>query len=431
MSNYERGLTILDISDPSSPFQAGFFDTYPALNTTNFNGAWGVYPFLPSGNVLISDIQRGLFVLKDNTLASSTVAAFADSVTTTQSDTILTLPVMKMGNDALSVGYQVIRGSANADDVVMSQGELTWAQGDDAAQNISLAIAPNAANEGDELFFVRLYNPQGGGIAPGLGYMRVTIEGTAQTYVAELNIDEVTALETDANITVSVSRLGGTEGELSVEYMVESDTATVNQDVEAQSGTLTWAEGESQAQTITVALINDNDEEAEERFFITLSAENEEQLGSFNQTTVTIKDDESNQAPIVNAGDDFAALLRTSQTLQGSASDPENALVSVLWEQTSGPAVTLADAQTLQASFTTPDNPATLTFSLTATDEFGVASSASIAVDVQAPAETVDLGNDTVRSSGGGSLGAFSLIGIAAFMLRRRLRACQNNAGAH
>jgi choice-of-anchor B domain-containing protein len=431
MSNYERGLTILDISDPTSPVQAGFFDTYPVLDTTNFNGAWGVYPFLPSGNVLISDIQRGLFVLKDNTLASSTVAAFADSVTTTQSDTTLTLPVMKMGNDALSVGYQVIRGSANADDVVMSQGELTWAQGDNAAQNISLAIAPNAANEGDELFFVRLYNPQGGGIAPGLGYMRVTIEGTAQTGVAELNIDEVTALETDANITVSVSRLGGTEGELSIEYMVESDTATVNQDVEAQSGTLTWAEGESQAQTITVALINDNDEEAEERFFLTLSAENEEQLGSFNQTTVTIKDDESNQAPIVNAGDDFAALLRTAQTLQGSASDPENALVSVLWEQTSGPAVTLADAQTLQASFTTPDNPATLTFSLTATDEFGVASSASITVDVQAPAETVDLGNDTVRSSGGGSLGAFSLIGIAAFMLRRRLRACQNNAAAH
>ena len=66
MSNYRRGLTVLDITDPNQPEEIGFFDTYPtpSENSANFAGAWGVYPFLPSGNILISDISYGLFIVK-------------------------------------------------------------------------------------------------------------------------------------------------------------------------------------------------------------------------------------------------------------------------------------------------------------------------------------------------------------------------------
>jgi len=35
MSNYERGLTVLDISDPTAPVEASFFDTYPTFNSTS------------------------------------------------------------------------------------------------------------------------------------------------------------------------------------------------------------------------------------------------------------------------------------------------------------------------------------------------------------------------------------------------------------
>lgn len=66
MSNYRRGLTILDITNPNQPSETGFFDTFPnpSENTATFAGAWGAYPFLPSGNVLVSDSTYGLFVLK-------------------------------------------------------------------------------------------------------------------------------------------------------------------------------------------------------------------------------------------------------------------------------------------------------------------------------------------------------------------------------
>ncbi len=64
ISYYESGYVVLNISDPENPIVAGYYDTYPLSNNSNYNGAWGCYPFLPSGNILISDIQEGLFILR-------------------------------------------------------------------------------------------------------------------------------------------------------------------------------------------------------------------------------------------------------------------------------------------------------------------------------------------------------------------------------
>jgi choice-of-anchor B domain-containing protein len=62
-ANYRSGLRVFDATDPVAPVQVAWFDTYPADDNSNFNGAWSTYPYLPSGIVLISDIERGLFVV--------------------------------------------------------------------------------------------------------------------------------------------------------------------------------------------------------------------------------------------------------------------------------------------------------------------------------------------------------------------------------
>jgi choice-of-anchor B domain-containing protein len=63
LSHYESGLKVLDISNPDSIFEVGYYDTYPQGESPNFNGAWGAFPFFGSGKVLISDIQTGLYVV--------------------------------------------------------------------------------------------------------------------------------------------------------------------------------------------------------------------------------------------------------------------------------------------------------------------------------------------------------------------------------
>jgi len=89
-SNYTRGIGILDVTNPNAPVQLSYFDTYPTTNGATFNGAWGVYPFLPSGNILISDIQRGLIVVREQSGAPTPTPAITNTpaVTLTPSNTL-------------------------------------------------------------------------------------------------------------------------------------------------------------------------------------------------------------------------------------------------------------------------------------------------------------------------------------------------------
>ena len=62
-SYYKDGITIVDVSRPENMITVGRYDTYTQGSGNGFNGAWGVYPYLPSGNIIVSDIDNGLFVL--------------------------------------------------------------------------------------------------------------------------------------------------------------------------------------------------------------------------------------------------------------------------------------------------------------------------------------------------------------------------------
>ena len=62
---YYEGVQVFDISDPTNPVRIGFYDTFLGPDVNSFAGNWGVYPYLPSGNILASDMQSGLFVLQN------------------------------------------------------------------------------------------------------------------------------------------------------------------------------------------------------------------------------------------------------------------------------------------------------------------------------------------------------------------------------
>ncbi|WP_419934483.1 choice-of-anchor B family protein [Candidatus Palauibacter sp.] len=64
-SNYVSGLRIFDISDPENPVPAGFFDTVPGSpDQPGFAGSFSNYPFFPSGNIIVSSMREGMFVLR-------------------------------------------------------------------------------------------------------------------------------------------------------------------------------------------------------------------------------------------------------------------------------------------------------------------------------------------------------------------------------
>ena len=70
-SYYTDGVQIFDVSDPNHINRIAYFDTDRTSTSYSpvFRGCWGVYPFLPSGNILASDIQSGMWIFKVNASA--------------------------------------------------------------------------------------------------------------------------------------------------------------------------------------------------------------------------------------------------------------------------------------------------------------------------------------------------------------------------
>ncbi len=76
LSYYGEGIQVWNIEDPTQPQRVGFYDTTPNQNTYG-GGIWGAYPWLPSGNILGSDINNGLFIVRVEELTTLPVV-YAD-----------------------------------------------------------------------------------------------------------------------------------------------------------------------------------------------------------------------------------------------------------------------------------------------------------------------------------------------------------------
>jgi len=278
MSNYTRGLTILDIADPTDPAEIGYFDTHPPSDNGAFSGAWGVYPFLPSGNLLVSDFYGGLFVLGDRARSSEHVQIGFGSRTFAgeEGDEVSVSVVRTGGGDAVAVDYAVLVGSADRADIVASTGTLEWpsqSSEGDTVRNISVPLLRDDIDEPIERAFVRLSNPTGGAVLADLSMAyifvgdpgRGTSIGFAQTQIA---IDE-----TAKRLIATVERSGSPLGEASVAYEIGPISATPGADYLAvEPGELSWADGDATARTIAVPLIEDGEEEPAEQFEIRLSS---------------------------------------------------------------------------------------------------------------------------------------------------------------
>ncbi|MBT0585108.1 choice-of-anchor B family protein [Alteromonas oceanisediminis] len=420
MSNYERGLTILDISDPLAPEEIGYFDTFPSSNNPSFNGNWGVYPYLPSGNILASDIQGGLYILRDETLDEDAAkVGFANTQFSINEGQTASFEVVKSGNGAMSVDYHIIEGSARSNDFDASAGTLSWSASETAPKTITIEAIADSGDETDEVFFVRLSNPVGGAIVNKDSTSFVTIPATGLVRgVVGFQQESLIVKETDGTITVDVARTGGADESLKVNYALTNGEAVIGGDIESATGSLLWGDGDSADKTISLTLIDDTESEPNESITLALSASNTALLSGDNQLTLTIRDDESNQPPTANAGNDLQVNTRQSVTLVGSASDAESD-VEVSWAQTSGPSVTLNFSDTDAPTFTAPNSASMLIFELTVTDDFGLTATDTATVTVNAPVSDNASNNS---SSGGGALNMLSMLWVMLILAIRQYR---------
>ncbi|WP_333608317.1 Calx-beta domain-containing protein, partial [Arsukibacterium sp.] len=370
--------------------------------------------------VIGSDINSGLYVLRDQT--SNPVAgslAFSSAGQQVQAGEQVQIAVQRLaGSAAVSVGYEIIGIRAEPGlDYQVQRGRLHWAENDSSPKTITLTTLDRGLEAKRELY-VRLYHPQQGATLSSPSYFRLQFgEDPATPGVVSFVSDELSVVEADTNVTIPLRRLGGSDGALTVGYLLEGGTATIGEDLAAASGELSWADGDSSERQIVLQIFADDLPEADETAVLRLISIAGSELGEFSELTLTILDTDSNTPPSINLGENRQVNARQTVTITAQVSDQEGDAISYAWQQVSGPAVSLQNTNSPSVSFVAPNSSSQLVLSLTATDARGAASSASISINVIA---TPPVDNSS-SSSGGSTLPLMVLCLSALWGLRRSL----------
>lgn len=276
MSNYSRGLTVLDISDPTAPQTVGSLDTYPFSDNTGFQGAWGAYPFFFSGSIAIQDMDSGLFLARDRSRDTDRGRfAFAAESVAAEESQAAQLTVRRTGGltGSVSVGFEFLGATADAADFQAAAGRLDWADGDTSGRTISVPLANDGAAEGLERLFVRLVDPQGGATLGDLNVASVYLSDPAAPATVSFFEDAVEVVENRFGKAILVLRRDGSAQEsVSVDYAVTAGSAEAGSDFDGStSGTVSWEAGDGTPKNLVFDIADDSTGDSGETFEITLS----------------------------------------------------------------------------------------------------------------------------------------------------------------
>ncbi|HEX2138218.1 MAG TPA: choice-of-anchor B family protein [Woeseiaceae bacterium] len=276
MSNYSRGLTVLDISDPAVPKTVGSLDTYPFSDNTGFQGAWGAYPFFFSGAIAIQDIDSGLFLARDRSRDTEQGRfAFAAESVFAEEGQAAQLTVRRTGGltGSVSVGFEFLGATAGATDFQGAAGRLDWADGDTSERTVSIPLANDDAAEGLERLFVRLVDPQGGATLGDINVASVYVGEPAAPSTVGFFEEAIEVAESGFGKAVLVLRRGGSARHpASVDYALAGGSAESGSDFDgSMSGTLTWDAGDGMPKNLVLDIADDGNSEGNETFEVRLS----------------------------------------------------------------------------------------------------------------------------------------------------------------
>ena len=159
---------------------------------------------------------------------------------------------------------------------------------------LSVPILDDSHDEEDEIFTVALLAPAHATLDSTKSSATGTIQDNDDPPV--LSTEDPVALESTGSVTFTVQLSATSYQNVSVEYATTDGTATAGQDFTAPASpnnTLTIAAGETQG-TITIALVDDSDDEEDETFEITLNNPTHASLGLDSDATATIIDNDGN-----------------------------------------------------------------------------------------------------------------------------------------
>jgi len=198
----------------------------------------------------------------------------------------ITISIVRTGGNTgmASVDYKVVDGTAKGDsDFEKQEGTLVF-DDNDTSKSFSLTILNDTESEGDETATIQLSNVTGGAeiIDPDAATLTIVDDETASSSSAaaqegpaqgtlQYAATMFTANENQGNSTITVERLGGTKGEVSVQYSMTDGTGKNGVNYTKTSGTLTFGDGET-TKSFTLGVLDNTDIGGNKTVNLTLSS---------------------------------------------------------------------------------------------------------------------------------------------------------------
>jgi len=171
---------------------------------------------------------------------------------------------------AVSVDFQTIEGSAlSGSDYTHRSGTLSWDDQEDGSKTFDIPILKDSEVESKESFEVQLFNTSNQAIIK-TGVTTVSITDATEPGILSFINTAITAREGDKAI-IAVTRNGGADGAISVDYKTDGGTATAGSNYVAASGTLSWNDQESGAKVFEIEILTDTQNDDSVEFSIQLS----------------------------------------------------------------------------------------------------------------------------------------------------------------
>jgi hypothetical protein len=225
------------------------------------------------------------------------------------------------------------------------------------------------------------------------------------------------------SVTVTVTRSGSASSSVSIDYATSDGTAVAGTDYTAASGTLTWAENDSTAKTVSIPISNATPFSGDKSFAITLTnPSTAAYIASPGSATITISGDETATAGSLELAAATYAIPQTSPTITVTVNRTggSNGAVAVNYSTANGTAVAGTNYTATSGALSWASGDAgskTITIPLSTTTAFSgsktftiTLSDAASGATLGAPSSaTVTITGTTTASSGTVSLFASSL----------------------
>ncbi|MCF6235719.1 MAG: autotransporter domain-containing protein [Gammaproteobacteria bacterium] len=315
-------------------------------------------------STILGKLSKATLSIEDSTVLTPGKLEFSSATySVKEGDGTATITVERIeGSDGeVSVSYATSAGTATAgSDYTETSGTLTWQDGDSVAKNFTILVTSDNLKEDAETVSLALSKPTGGEALNKRSQATLSIvDSTVLTPgVLEFDSADYSVKEVDGEVTITVQRVGGSDGEVRVGYATSGGSATAGSDYIEASGTLTWRSGDLADKNFVIQVATDEELEGTETVSLMLKGE---ALGERSQVTLNIE----NSSLVEAAGMfKFSAATYTveenakSITITVERVGGSDGIVSVQYESQDGDAMAVSDYQAASGRLTWADGDA-------------------------------------------------------------------------